>query len=214
VAMAAEGPAKRLSKFEFTKDNLINFSDAVFAIAITLLVIDIKLPEGLHGGGGHYLLSALVDLWPSYLSYIISFVVIAVYWYNYHKIIYYAAEADNKIAFLNIVFLFTVTIMPFTASMLGRYGEESVAVAIYAASVAVGNAVLFLLWRHILRKYLLADKALSKRNVDYLYMRAGFPIVVALISMVLAIFSPFVATIFLLLDPVSLWLRHVFRLDE
>ncbi len=116
-----------LTKFEFTKDNLINFSDAVFAIAITLLVIDIKLPEGLAGGGG-YLLSALVDLWPNFLSYVISFVVIAVYWYNYHKIIYYAAEADNKITFLNIVFLFTVTIMPFTASMLGQYGEESVAV--------------------------------------------------------------------------------------
>jgi uncharacterized membrane protein len=214
MATVTEGPAGGLlKKFEFTKDNLINFSDAVFAIAITLLAIDIKLPEGL-AGGGEYLISALLDLWPNFLSYFISFVVIAVYWYNYHKIMYYAAEADNKIAYMNIVFLFFVTIMPFTASMLGRYGDESVAVFLYAASVAVGNAVLFLLGRHILRKYMRAEKALNKRYVDYLYMRAGFPVVVALLSMVLTVFSPFVATIFLLLDPVSLWLRHVFRLDE
>jgi uncharacterized membrane protein len=214
MATATESPAGGLlKKFEFTKDNLISFSDAVFAIAITLLAIDLKLPEGL-AGGGEYLLSALLDLWPNFLSYIISFVVIAVYWYNYHKIIHYAAEADNKIAYLNVVFLFFVTLMPFTASMLGRYGDESLAVFLYAASVAVGNAVLFLLWRHILRKYVRAEKALNKKYVDYLYLRAGFPVVVALLSMVLAVFSPFVGTIFLLLDPVSLWLRHIFGLDE
>ena len=209
MATSTGGPFNGwLTRFEFTKDNLVNFSDAVFAIAITLLAIDIKLPEGI--AGGEYLLSALLNLWPNFLSYIISFGLIAAYWYNYHKIIYYAPEADNNMTFLNIVFLFFVTIMPFTASMLSRYGNESIAVVLYAATIALGSAVLFMLWRHIVQKYLRAEKALNKRYFDYLSVRALIPVFVALFSMVLAIFNPLVAIIFLLLDPISIWLSPVF----
>lgn len=122
MATATKVPANvLLKKFEFTKDNLINFNNAIFAIAITLLAFDIKLPEGLVGDGSRSLISVLISLWPNFLSYIISFVVIAVYWYNYHKIIYYAPEVDNKITDLNIVFLFFITIMPFTASIWLRH---------------------------------------------------------------------------------------------
>jgi uncharacterized membrane protein len=208
--MATEDLANELSKkFEFTKETLTSISDAIFAIAITLLVIDIKLPEGLAEGGGQYLLSALVDLWPNFLSYVVSFVLIAVYWYNYHKFIYYAVEVDNKTVCLNIVFLFFVTIMPFTASMLGVYGDESVAVVLYATSIAAGSTVLFMLWRHIMRKHLQAENAFNKRYLYYLSMRALFPVIIALLAMVLALFSPFVAKIFLLLDPISIWISPV-----
>jgi len=141
-----------LKKFELTRDNLINFSDGIFAIAITLLAVDLKLPEGLAGGGSQSIMAALLGLGPNFLSYLVSFVVITVYWYNYHKIIYYALEVNNRITYLNIAFLFFVTTMPFAASMLGWYGDESIAVFIYAASVASGSAVLCVLWWHILRK--------------------------------------------------------------
>ncbi len=207
MAAATDGPANGLWKrFEFTKDNLINFSDAVFAIAITLLAIDLKVPEGLVGGGGYYLLSALFSLWPNFLSYVISFGLIAVYWYNYHKIIHYAAEVDDYIITLNIVFLFFVTIMPFAASVLGRYGNESIAVVLYAAWLALGSTVLFLLWWHIRRKYLLVEKAFNKRYFDYLSIRTLFSIFIALLTIILALFSPFVALLFLLIDPISTWL--------
>lgn len=207
MAAATDGSANGLlRRFEFTKDNLIYFSDAVFAIAITLLAIDLKVPEGLAGGGGYYLLSALFNLWPNFLSYVISFSLIAVYWYNYHKIIHYAAEVDDDMISLNIVFLFFVTIMPFAASVLGRYGNESIAVVLYAAWLALGSAVLFLLWRHIQRKYLLVETALDKRYFGYLSVRTLFSIFVALLTIIFAIFSPFIALVFLLLDPISTWL--------
>ncbi len=211
MAAGTDGPVNGLLKrFEFTKDNLINFSDAVFAIAITLLAIDLKVPEGLAGDGGYYLLSALFNLWPYVLSYVISFGLIAVYWYNYHKIIHYVAEVDDHIISLNIGFLFFVTIMPFAASVLGRYGNESIAVVLYAAWLALGSTVLFLLWRHIRRKYLLVEKALNKKYFDYLSIRTLFSILVALLTVILALFSPFVAEIFLLLDPISTWLGPSF----
>ncbi len=215
MAAATDGSSNGLWKrFEFTKDNLISFSDAVFAIALTLLAIDLKVPEGLAGGGGYYLLSALFNLWPNFLSYVISFGLIAVYWYNYHKVIHYAAEVDDNTISSNIVFLFFVTIMPFMASMLGRYGNESIAVILYAAWLALGSVVLFLLWRHIQRKNLLVEKALDKRYFDYLSIRTLFPIVIALLSMVIALFNPLVAEIFLFLDPASIWLRHLFGIEE
>ncbi len=91
------------------------FSDGVFAIAITLLVIEIRPP---HVEGGGSLTEALAHLWPSYLGYAISFLVIGTIWANHHNRFRLISRSDHQFLFLNVLFLMCVAFIPFPTALL------------------------------------------------------------------------------------------------
>jgi len=104
------------------KDRLEFFSDGVFAIAITLLVLEINIPthEDLHHAGGLY--NYLLHIWPSYLSYIMSFFVIGVYWSNHHHLFsFIIKKTDHMFNLINVFFLMTIAFLPFTTAILSEY---------------------------------------------------------------------------------------------
>jgi len=109
------------------------FSDGVFAIAITLLIIEIGVP---HLGGSESLASALWDLWPSYGAYALSFVMIGIYWANHHSIFKLIVRTDHVFLMLNVFFLMCIAFLPFPTAVLGEYlhdsGERETAVTLYA----------------------------------------------------------------------------------
>ena len=113
------------------------FSDGVFAIAITLLVLEIQVPD-VHGGG---LLDALGDLWPSYAAYAVSFLTIGIIWVNHHTAFGLLARADRKLLFLNLALLMTVSFIPFPTSVLARYlqagSDQHVAAVTYSGTMAL-----------------------------------------------------------------------------
>ena len=112
------------------------FSDGVFAIAITLLILEIKLPhhEDLERYGSLY--NYLMHLWPSYTAYIVSFMVIGIYWSNHHWLFSFVKKTNHVFNLLNIVFLMTVAFIPFPTAILGEYFMEpahrSAAVTVYS----------------------------------------------------------------------------------
>jgi uncharacterized membrane protein len=121
------------------------FSDGVFAIAITLLVIEIGVPHV----EGTTLLGALVEQWPSYLGYVISFLQIGVIWANHHNRFRFIVRSDHVLLFLNILFLMCVAFIPFPTALLADYlqgTERSTAGAIYAGTLAVTAVFFTLLW--------------------------------------------------------------------
>ena len=89
------------------------FSDGVFAIAITLLVIEIAVPHLENGPEGTTLFEALMGQWPSYLGYVISFLQIGVVWANHHNRFTHIVRSDHTFLFLNILFLMCVAFIPF-----------------------------------------------------------------------------------------------------
>src|SRR6266508_3844418 len=97
------------------------FSDGVFAIAITLLVLEIRVPEletvAHHGG----LWPALVALWPSYLGYLISFVTIGIMWANHHALFKYIRRCDRYFLIVNVVFLMGIAFVPFPTAVLAQH---------------------------------------------------------------------------------------------
>ena len=95
------------------------FSDGVFAIAITLLVIEIGVPH--IQGEGTTLSHALLEQWPSYLGYAISFLQIGVIWANHHNRFRFIARSDHILLFLNILFLMCVAFIPFPTALLAEY---------------------------------------------------------------------------------------------
>jgi uncharacterized membrane protein len=108
------------------------FSDGVFAIAITLLIIEIGVP---HVTGEESLAEALRDLWPNYLAYVLSFVMIGIYWANHHSFFRLFVRSDHYFLMLNVFFLMAIAFMPFPTAVLGEYlddpNQRDVAVRLY-----------------------------------------------------------------------------------
>jgi uncharacterized membrane protein len=109
------------------------FSDGVFAIAITLLIIEVAVPDV---ASDESLASALSDQWQSYLAYVLSFVIIGIYWVNHHALFRLITASDHGFLLLNVLFLMCIAFLPFPTAVLGDYlGEDTqraTAVTFYA----------------------------------------------------------------------------------
>jgi uncharacterized membrane protein len=134
-----------------SKGRLEAFSDGVIAVAITLLVLDLRVPSP---GGPHSLGHNLGHMWPNYLAYVISFVTIGIIWINHHAMIGRLREPDHTILALNLLLLMSIGALPFATSLFATYLRESegqhLAAAVYGGAFLVMSIVFSILNRHIL----------------------------------------------------------------
>jgi uncharacterized membrane protein len=155
-----------------TETNRIEaFSDGVFAIAITLLILEIKVPSPEQGR----LAAALLRQWPSYLAFFLSFAYIGIMWMNHHRMFTHIRRSNDTLLLLNLLLLLGVTAVPYPtavlASTLGT-GEQKTA-AIFYNGVYVVIAIFFnVLWRyavshHLLDKEALASAAMISRQYSF-----------------------------------------------
>ncbi len=124
------------------------FSDGVFAIVITLLVLDLKVPELAPQLVHQELPRQLLALWPKLLSYVVSFVVVGVYWVGHHNMFHDIRRADRTLLWLNNLFLLCVACMPFPAALLGRYPQSRLSVFLYGATLIIIGLVFCAVWRY------------------------------------------------------------------
>jgi uncharacterized membrane protein len=124
------------------------FSDGVFAIAATLLVLELKIPHVEPGG----LSEALLERWPSYATYIVSFLTIGIIWVNHHAVMERIKNVNRPLLFLNLVFLMAVAAIPFPTALLADYlhagHDERLASAIYGATMALMGIAFGLIWAY------------------------------------------------------------------
>ncbi len=171
------------------------FSDGVFAIAATLLVLEISV-DTAHT---HDLGSALLHLWPSYLAYVTSFITIGIIWMNHHTCVETMVRVDRTFLFLNLLLLLTVSFLPFptrlVADYLQRPGEQA-AVYAYAATFVVMAIVYNLWWRYASTgRRLIGHTVLESRiNAITRAFNPGIPIYA--LTLLVAVFSP-IASVFL-----------------
>jgi len=147
-------------------ERLIYFSDAVFAIAITLLALNIHLPADVPSGIGvsdSVLAAALSQMGPKIVSYVISFLIISIYWISHHRLFRRVQRYDSRLILINLVLLMTIGFMPFPTSLVSEYGNRT-AVIFYACSVAVVGFLTALLWIYITYKGRLLDAPLPRRE--------------------------------------------------
>ena len=140
---------------EFSR--VLAFSDAVFAIAMTLLVVGIAVPTLADSDSVHDLADALHDLVPNFVSFFISFAVIGRYWAAHHQFFALLARIDNTLIGVNLVYLAFVAFLPFPTALLGTYFENPLSVAIYAVMVAIISGLEVVLFRHAHRNGLLRE---------------------------------------------------------
>jgi uncharacterized membrane protein len=167
------------------------FSDGVFAIAITLLIIEIGVPDVV---GTESLFHKLVELWPSYLGYAISFLVIGTVWANHHNRFRLIARSDHVLLFLNIVFLMCVAFVPFPTALLAEYIRDEeyrvTAVAVYSGTLAVTAVFFTVLWLYAAGNYRLVDRAVDPLSLRAMTRRYVLGMLLYILAFALAFFRP------------------------
>src|SRR6516164_2524855 len=123
-----------------TPERLSAFSDGVFAVLITVLVLDLRPPEAPT-------FAALLRLWPSWLSYAVSYLFIAIVWVNHHYLMRYADEATPRLLWFNFAHLFSMSLLPLSTAWMAVSELAPQPVAFYAAVFFLVNATyIFLIW--------------------------------------------------------------------
>jgi uncharacterized membrane protein len=185
------------------------FSDGVFAIAITLLVLTIAQPDDFHHLGGQ-----LADRWPSLAAYAVSFVVIGIMWLNHHSIFSYLERVDRPLIYLNLALLLTVVFLPYPTGVLGealRRGEGArVAAVVYSAAMLVNAVAWAGLWLYASTgRRLLADSfPETRRRPSTVGFTVGpviylVPILVALVNAYACLAAHGALAAYYAVDPLS-----------
>jgi uncharacterized membrane protein len=140
------------------KTRLEAFSDGVFAIAITLLVLDLHVPDVGDGSLAH----ALYRQWPADVSYTVSFITIGIIWVNHHNVFRHLERCDRRLLFLNVVMLLTVALIPYPTALISHYARtpNATAAAVFYGAVMVVMALCFnAVWHYSVRAGLLGPGA-------------------------------------------------------
>ena len=195
-------------------DRIAFFSDGVFAIAITLLVLEIRLPEPIPGSHALSLLSALgEELWPDFYSFLVSFWFVGTLWMAHNRVFHFIRGYDRTLLVLNLFFLMWIVLLPFSATLLSRFENQQLAVIIYATHVAVAELALAWVWKYASRAPQLMDtRGMDSRQRRYNELLVfAMPLIFAL-SIGVSIISPPAAQLSWLLvflvRPVLLRITH------
>src|SRR5262245_2189812 len=190
-----------------SKSRLEAFSDGVFAIAITLLILEIKVPHADHG-----LWAGIIALWPSYIAFVMSFVVVLIMWVSHHQMLGLINRVNYRLLFVNGLLLLTVTFVPFPTAVLAEHlstPEAKHAVAFYCATFVVNGLVWNLLSETITRTGLLrSDIKASTIAEGRKANRLG--LIVYLVATALAFVQPWLGLL-LNVSLWALWIRLAYR---
>ena len=171
-------------------ERIVFFSDAVFAIAITLLVLDLRMPEGLPGTRDQQLAAGLAHLLPRVISYVFSFWLIGLYWWVHHRLFRHIRRWDEGLLWLNLHFLFWVAFLPFPVSLMGGWGDQRLAVEIYAWTLVMMGFSQVLMWRHAAKGNRLLDPGFDRAHARYIETRSWIPMLSALAVALIALMAP------------------------
>jgi len=191
-------------KKEFQLERMILFSDAVFAIAITLLVIELKVPEiersELTEGS---LLEALKHMIPKFFGYMISFMFIGIYWMVHHRLFGFVVNYTPKLLRLNLLFLFAVALMPFSTAFYSEYVMKHVItpVIFYTGNIILLGLFNLFMWKYIGNPKNQLAEGLNERDARYYSLRAVIvPCLFTLFAFVYLV-NPFISSFMPMLVP-------------
>jgi uncharacterized membrane protein len=190
---------------------LLALSDGVIAIVITLLVLEITVPEIPVGSPISVLPDLILEEWNEFFGFVLSFLVIASYWVNHRRIFVHIEKHDKGIVWLNLLFLLMVAFVPFASSVFATYPDQF-GVMFLAGTLALTGFSLALLWLYASRKQLV-EEGLASRAVEIQAARFLASPFVFVLSIIVAAFNPgFGILTWLLLVPINAALQS--RLAE
>ena len=142
-------------------ERLAALSDGIFAVAMTLLVLDLRIPVITVSNRliqEQDLLNALVKLGPNILPYVMSFLTLGIFWVGQQTQLNFFSKSDRYLTWINLAFLLAVTLMPFSTGLLAAYVTLRVALLIYWLNIVLLGIIIFFSWRYARRARLLKDE--------------------------------------------------------
>ncbi|MER6317365.1 TMEM175 family protein [Streptomyces sp. NPDC001581] len=166
------------------------FSDGVFAVIITILVLELKVPEETGSDFWH----GVREQWPHYAAYVVSFLIIGVMWVNHHTIFSHLKRVDRPLLFLNLLVLMVVSVVPYTTNVLAEHlmeeGGAATAAAVLYSGVTVAYAVAFLgFWWYVTRVGHLFHEKVDRAGARATRVRFGLGAIAYPLTVVLAFYS-------------------------
>jgi uncharacterized membrane protein len=183
---------------------LLALSDGLFATVLTILVLDLKLPELAQSAGSREIGQALAELWPHLFSYVLTFTVTEMFWLGHHRFFNYVARYDRRLLGLNLSFLLFVGLVPFSTATLSRHAPTGFFWTVYATNIIGCGATFALLCGYALSHNLM-NFGLPSAVIRYLALRPLVIPAVFLLSIPVAYAMPnaYAAMFMLLLAPIG-----------
>jgi uncharacterized membrane protein len=184
-------------------ERLIFFSDAVFAIAVTLLALEIRLPVGVESLNDTQLSANLLGAWHKYLAYLISFLVIGTFWMSHHRKFRYIKRYNSRLMMLNLLILMVVAFIPFPSSIISINGSRT-ATIFYAGTMTLAGLFFTLLWWYASKHNRLIESHITKTQRMREFMSPLTSVAIFILSIFLAFWDVNIARFsWLLILPAS-----------
>jgi uncharacterized membrane protein len=177
------------------------FSDGVFAVAITLLVLNLQSTTFLKSVAETNLWQDLLALLPKFLVYALSFVIIGIYWVAHHNTFHYIKHSDRTLLWLNIFFLLWIVFIPFPTALLGQYPEQQFSIIMYGSTLVITGIALQLLWWYATSGHRLVDKDIDPHLVIKATQRNLMAPCIYLLAVAISFFGTFTSLVIFSLVP-------------
>ena len=173
-----------------SKNRIEALADGIFAVAMTLLVLDIKSPLKLAFETNAGLIEYLTTLEHSFAMYAISFVVLAIFWIGHHVLFHYVRHVDRRLLWMNLAFLLLVTFVPFSTDLMGDHGHLILPVFVYGTNLIALGALLALQLHYLAAHPALAAPDLTPTVVAHMRRQRRLYALIPLASMAVSFYSP------------------------
>ncbi len=163
------------------------FSDSIFAIAATLLVVNLRVPD-LVGMTTRQSTLQLAWLWPQLLGYATSFAIIGVLWLNHHALFHFLKKVDRVSLIINLGLLMCVAFIPYPTALMAQYGQNRPVVILFGSTMATAGFVFSALWFYAVKQYIRSEPNIDRRFIrDASLWTLGYPVSYVLATVLVAV---------------------------
>jgi uncharacterized membrane protein len=176
---------------------LDQLADSIFAIVMTILVFEIRVPEFYGVVDNYDLIKSLVNLLPIFVSYLLGFALLFTYWRSHHFIASILAKnIDTKFTNLNAVFFFFIGLVPFSSHLLGKYSYSEVAIIFFALNIILIGFSLFRMRQYAIKSTTIENMPFTKLENEHANMHIWFPIITSIVAVAVSFLSINIALLF------------------
>ena len=203
-------PPLRALHLELSTMRIENLVDGVFAIAMTVLVLNLDVDKFVVGREAAPFHEVLLRMRPTLLHYVESFVILAAFWIKHHQQYHFIKRSDRDMLWINLLGLFFVSLVPFTTSAVGDWGDQRFAAMLFEGNMLVAGLVYAWHWRHATAGCRLVERDIDPRVVRF-YARSNLVIpAVSVVAMGISFFDPRMGTAMLFLVPIVFFALRIF----
>lgn len=184
------------------KARIEGLTDGIFSTVMTVLVLSLSVPIIVGGSVNAKLLIDLQSLWPNFVAYVVSFVVLGVYWVGHHSMFHFIKRTNRMILWLNMMFLLCIGLIPFSTAMIGRYSGEQIAVIAYGVNLTAAGVAMNVCWMYATHNRRLVAKDLDVRIIKLARRRIIVGPLICLIAIIGSFFNTEISLVLYGLMPI------------